>query len=480
MSNQKRFCYLACSVLVPIFLLFFVFTVLAAPSATTYTVCASGCDFSSIQTAINAAISGDTINLSGETFTEPFYVDGKSLTIQGAGAENTIIQAANAPGVASDRVIEIYAAAKVTLTGVTVRNGVAPDPGGGAASIGGGIYNVGELTLTHSIVTNNDADYGGGIFNSKSPDYPASKGLFVLDSTIASNHAATFGGGIYNFAGSANVQNTTIHDNQGGNGGGIHSKSEYGRARSNVTIVNSTITGNYAGAYGGGIDNNSYSTMRIDGSTIEDNSANTGGGIYNYSIIHVENSTIFSNTGRALAGGLYNNQGTSAITNTTITQNHSSLLGGGISNWWNMTIVNCTITGNSTGEDYGGGIYNTGYLLELSNSILADNYPSEADCEDYDGTLVDLGYNLVKDGSCIADPTSLIDDPKLGPLQDNGGETQTHALLDDSPAIDAIPISACAVTKDQRGIIRPQSNGCDIGAFERILSEDIYLPFIVR
>jgi hypothetical protein len=479
MSNQKRSRYLVIPVLAPIILLIFVFTVLAAPSATTHTVCASGCDFSSIQAAINAALSGDTISLAGETFTESFNIDGKTLTVQGAGSDQTFLQAANTPGIASDRVIAIYAAAKVTLTGVTVRHGVAPDPGSGFASIGGGIYNVGELTLTQSIVTYNEADNGGGIFSSKSPDDPDSKGLYVLDSTISTNNSI-YGGGIYNFAGSTTVQNSTISDNHAVHGSGIYSKSDGGHDRSLVMISNSTISGNHGSGWGGGINNNSSSTMNVDKSTIEDNSAGTGGGIYNYSTINIMNSTIYSNTGIALAGGLYN-KGTVAITNTTITQNYGSALGGGISNWGRATVVNCTIVGNSTGESYGGGIYNTEVFgLKLSNSILADNYPSEADCEDIDGKLVDLGYNLVQDGSCISDPTSFADDPGIGPLQDNGGDTNTHALLDGSPAIDAIPTGMCVVTEDQRGIIRPQGNGCDTGAFEFLSSYDIFLPLVVR
>ena len=57
-------------------------------------------------------------------------------------------------------------------------------------------------------------------------------------------------------------------------------------------------------------------------------------------------------------------------------------------------------------------------------------------------------------------------DPLLGPLQDNGGPTFTHALLPGSPAIDHIPAENCEVTTDQRGVARPQGAACDIGAYE--------------
>jgi hypothetical protein len=57
--------------------------------------------------------------------------------------------------------------------------------------------------------------------------------------------------------------------------------------------------------------------------------------------------------------------------------------------------------------------------------------------------------------------------PLLGPLQNNGGPTDTRALLPFSPAINHIPTQYCAVRTDQRGVWRPQGAGCDIGAFEK-------------
>jgi hypothetical protein len=84
------------------------------------------------------------------------------------------------------------------------------------------------------------------------------------------------------------------------------------------------------------------------------------------------------------------------------------------------------------------------------------------------------GHNIDSDGSCgLTDPTDLPNtDPMLGPLQDNGGWTQTHALQLGSPAIDAIAPGACSVTRDQRGVWRPADGDggggvlCDIGAYE--------------
>jgi hypothetical protein len=130
------------------------------------------------------------------------------------------------------------------------------------------------------------------------------------------------------------------------------------------------------------------------------------------------------------------------------------------------TVHNSTFSGNST-FGTGGGIWNGG-TLTLVNTILA-NSTSGGDCFNDDGsTLIPKGVNLVQDGSCgaSADPAHFrTGDPLLGPLANNGGPTQTHALLVGSPAIDAAEDSLCPAT-DQRGVARPQGAKCDIGAFE--------------
>ena len=96
------------------------------------------------------------------------------------------------------------------------------------------------------------------------------------------------------------------------------------------------------------------------------------------------------------------------------------------------------------------------------------------DCaqDEHPGANMDssIGYNIESPGNtCGFDPdgtTVDVPDPMLGPLQDNGGPTETHALLPGSPALDQIPAVDCEVTEDQRGVARPQGPACDVGAFE--------------
>ncbi|MEW6039568.1 MAG: choice-of-anchor Q domain-containing protein [Pseudomonadota bacterium] len=95
-----------------------------------------------------------------------------------------------------------------------------------------------------------------------------------------------------------------------------------------------------------------------------------------------------------------------------------------------------------------------------------------------DGSVVYLGgVNLIEDGSCEATIPNLTGDPKLGPLANNGGPTQTFALLEGSSAIDSADDDVCAKeyganNLDQRGIPRPQGMHCDIGAFEAVQSSE--------
>jgi hypothetical protein len=162
--------------------------------------------------------------------------------------------------------------------------------------------------------------------------------------------------------------------------------------------------------------------------------------------------------------------------NSTFSENASSGgIGGGIYNTTTLTVSNSTFSGNSA--SYGGGIFNAFATLTLGSTLLAGQTLG-GDCYLDGGTAISHGYNLSDDSSCTfltatGDQRDVTNAASyLGSPMNNGGPTQTFALLTGSTAIDAIPLSACTdvsgnlVTTDQRGISRPQGSRCDIGAYE--------------
>jgi hypothetical protein len=361
--------------------------------ADTYTVCAAGCDFTTIQAAIDDAsvARGDVINVTDAIHTEMGIVVNKDVTIQGQGAFSTTVQAHATAGRANDRVFFIANGATVTIKGMTIRHG---NPTSTPES-GGGIRNEGTLTLEDSVVRDNSASAGGGIFNDGT--------LTLVNCAISDNEArggadsyleCSTGGGIKNMVGVLTLINSTVNGNTAGKkGGGFHIA-----CHGTLVLINSTVSGNSAEGDGGGIFLNGVG--EFDHGTISGNDAHNGGGIY--------------------------------------------------------------ISGSpERGVTYG--------LLNFANTIVANNtFRMEkygvADCfiGDY-GSIGTNSNNLVGDNSCSPDYSG---DPRLADLADNGSGIPIHELLPGSPAIDAIPADECTVETDQRGVLRPQAAGCDIGAVE--------------
>jgi len=233
--------------------------------AATYTVCAVGCDFITIQAAIDGTVNDDTISVTDATHTEAGITVDKNLTIQGQGASNTTVQANAARGVATDRVFFIAAGSTVTIKDMTIRHGNV------TGSSGGGIYNDGTLTLENVTVKDNDASSaGGGIKNDDCE-------LTLTNCTVSGNEAGSSGGGICNDEdGDVTLVDSTVSDNKAGeDGGGIDNYD------GDVTLNNCTVSGNEASEDGGGIDNYD-GNVTLNNCTVSDNKAgNDGGGIYN-------------------------------------------------------------------------------------------------------------------------------------------------------------------------------------------------------
>ena len=164
----------------------------------------------------------------------------------------------------------------------------------------------------------------------------------------------------------------------------------------------------------------------------------------------------------SLGGGVYN-EGPLTVTHSTVRDNTAGGGGGFCSvRGGPLTVTHSTVSGNTARN--GGGLSKAYGPLTLTSSIVASN-AGGGDCDDYRESVTSRGYNLDSDTSCRL--TAATDrpgvDPLLGPLQDNGGLTLTHALLPGSPAIDAIPFgtNGCGTTHiaDQRGQARPQPAG---------------------
>lgn len=270
---------------------------------------------------------------------------------------------------------------------------------------------------------------------------------------------------VHVLSGSVTISGVTI---TGGNagvsvGGGIYN---FG---GNLTLNSSTISGNgttFGSGGGGGIANAGTLTLNnsaVSGNVTSGNLNNDGGGIWNQSggTAILNSSTVSGNTASRSGGGIYNG-GILTMTNTTVSGNAATVgFGGGISNSGTLHLTSSTLSGNSAPPNNGGGMFGA---ATLANTIVAGS-PSGGNCS---GVFSSLGHNLSSDATCaFAGPGDLNStNPLLGPLANNGGATQTHALLAGSPAIDAVPLADCTVNFDQRGVARPQGSACDIGAYE--------------
>ena len=228
-----------------------------------------------------------------------------------------------------------------------------------------------------------------------------------------------------------------------------------------------------SGRAGGAVHNSAGSTLTLNNCTVIENAGQGGGGgIFNGGTLTLNASTLNINSAVGTsAGGAVLNAGTMTITNSTLSGNSATAGGGGIFSAAGSILImnNVTVASNATsgGADGGGISIDVAASATLSNTLLGNNQASGA-AEDCFGTITSLGGNLVEVpvGCTGLGPNDITNvDPVLGPLQNNGGRTFTHALLPGSPALNTGGFSPCELL-DQRGLSRPQGPACDIGAFE--------------
>jgi hypothetical protein len=231
-----------------------------------------------------------------------------------------------------------------------------------------------------------------------------------------------------------------------------------------------TIRGGRVNDVGGGI--RSAGPLTISNSTVKGNHGHAGGGIHSAVSLTLLRSTISGNQTLSDGGGL-RAVGTATITNTTISGNSITGANNGsgiaLGNSTTLTATNVAIANNSSAQNVRGALTGPAGSATLKNTVLS-NAPT-ANC--FNRVEKSAGHNLSSGASCNFDQSSdkTNTNPTLGPLQNNGGQTNTHALKKGSPALNTIPegTNGCGteIKEDQRGVERPQGSGCDIGAFEK-------------
>jgi CSLREA domain-containing protein len=457
-------------------------------------------------------IANGTLSITGAT------------VIKGSGASNTTIDANG-----TSEVLNVGATANLMLREVTVTggaSGLVPCTGmfcllaAEAGAPGGGISNAGSLTLSGSTVSNNVASPGssglllcftGSACQGRSPAaggngggiYNSGGRLTISSSTISGNKtagaaggdassatntsngaaggaggASGFGGGIYNVNGTVTITNSTIRNNStgpggaggsgspatttgtGGNGGAGGAAGSGGGIEStgtgSLTISGSTINANTTGAGGNGGNGGAGAGGSNGGAAGAGGNGGSGGGIDSAPQVTMQDSTLTGNaTGR---GG---NPGTAAAPAGAAALGGASGVGGALNqSSTGATITQSTVSGNTAAGAAGG--LNAGGSIEIENSIIASNHSGSANSNCGGTMYTRRGTNIFfGDNTCGTQGA----DPKLQPLADNGGPTQTLALAPGSSAVDVVATNDCLST-DQRGVARPRSVACDAGAYE--------------
>ena len=336
------------------------------------------------------AVDNDTDGRNGlPSITSPL-----PLTIQGAGAEFTIIQ--RDPSALSFRLFHVAATGVLTLHGLTLRRGTIDAADFSFRPLrGGGIWNLGTLTIRHSTLadnmaaTNLDASSaaGGGIYNGDGK-------VTLEESTLDGNQTragfGSSGGGLYNGGGTVHLTRSTLMDNmalggRGEAGGGLHN------AGGTVTLTDSVLTGNATiggrNSFGGGIANDD--TLTVTNTLLTNNlssaSSGSGGGISNNGMLIITQSTFMSNhADNGNGGGLFSRGGSVHITTSTFADNtalgSSAVGGGGLSVSGTVSLTNTTVVHNSATRiegfqtgGRGGGLEVTGGLVTLTNCTIAEN-----------------------------------------------------------------------------------------------------------
>ena len=415
-------------------LLLFVLATPFCAAATTYYVSPAGNDsnagtqaapFHTIQTAINNAVTGDTVTLADGTYTGPGDVDldmsGKSLTINSmSGDPTTTTIDCGGTSAANHRAFYFHSNESATvITGLTMQHSYegGNDANGGAVAIGssctvtltncnfssnnmtarfaasngGGMSNYGIVTLNNCNFSNNTADsgQGGGYVNAGGF---SNSGTATLTGCKFNSNTASAGGVVNN--GMATLTNCTVSNNSGT--GVVNGYI--------ISLTNCTINNNIGGFSAGGFSNKHNAVLT--NCVIAGNSAQSSGAGVSYASSY--SSSIFSMTGCTVSnnvttngsgGGIYSPSAGMTLTSCIISNNKASRNGGGIDNSGNSTglmLTNCLLTGNTASSGSGGGVeneYGGIALLQFctfsTNNVLSTGQQGGAVENDGTATLTD-------------------------------------------------------------------------------------------
>lgn len=387
--------------------------------------------------SLRAAIDNAFANPGADTIIFDAALDGETIVLSSGAlivASEVSIDASNLPnkitidGNDTYRIIQITDGSVVTLSHLILINGTTLFGSGPCETLCGGAIYAGydtQVMVSDSIIDGNNGNSGGGIYT---------WGYMVISGTVVSNNQSVYDGGGIRNDGHLTVTHSTI-------------------------INNSALTPPYA--IGGGIYSGA-AFLTVDRSTIAYNTAaNSGGGLYL--------SAQFSNS-------------TVSIVNSTLSYNIATDNGGAIFNiidnmgtQW-LTMTHATLSGNTAVS--GGGIYQTTGVSSTAITLIQNSIIVAS----AGGNCVGVGgdaHNLADDTTCTG---FMQGDARLAPLADNGGSTQTHALLLNSTAVSLANPTICQSAPvnsiDQRGF--PRTAVCDSGAFEAAPFQMVYLPMVIR
>ena len=365
---------------------------------------------------------------------------------------------------------------RLTVQRLAFTGGSAPAGGEDTAQGGGAIYrDGGSLTVIDCSFTGNRApspgqDIAGGAI------YGFGGGEIVVAGSTFTDNQASDGGAIGSLNGDLTIINSRFDDNHatgtGGNpgNGGAGGTLYMDGADEATSLCGVSIRNGTAGHIGGGIfrvsneDNGTFAMDRsdVDSNRVTADGEGNAGGLYLQGLALTITASTISRNQAFFNGGIWINESQVEMTNTTIAENEATGSNGGgvwLGNGPTGTIKNCTIANNRATADgqVAGAIFGGG--LSLENTLIAGNTamytPTCDSSHDGSGNL-----EWPDDGAECTD-APLIADPRLGPLGDHGGETETMVPEAGSPA--AGIATGCPET-DQLGAPRPEP--CTAGAVE--------------